>query len=620
MRNPARAALWIVPLLLAVILCSLIRRVPQADPSRGQSSDPASAAPNASAPRTNALTSEKSPLSIDTAAPLPDARARLLRVLSAYLTDPMFAREYISFPISDYPPFWKLVAELKESLGEAAASTLLAQIGESQSAFFKRAYTALLIGLKDPAAEPMIKGLAQDLTQDPHLRGMALYGLGLLKTESAWQTILSFKAKNPREPYIPYAIQCALAQFGERAVDMLVSEATAEANSKGAGLAAHVLHLVDVSGETLDRLLRHPVPQVRQGFYVVMGRQLTADGVPRFLDLAEREADERTRSLALLQLQLALRNERLEFTKAPETLAHLRSSFDRLPPEIQTALLARPEIRSEFPGRLDELLSRADIVRHPYASTNLVYALAADPSTHSLLARQLKEEWYGMSLYMTKEALEKRGGFTDPTLASALVELAVDPTATKRHFSAWSMLAIGPPEARSRALEQVPQTFAAFTKEADRARFADVLRTAGPDAVPTMLNLLKREEAPVVTMELASGILAVARGGSVPSEKIVEELGHLLRPENDIGLRYVMNQPHDFQNRMDDLAQAIRDYYGRHGDSRHIPELTKYVDNLNIPAELAADPRKLESVRKRLHEAALHSIDLIRARHPSSIR
>jgi hypothetical protein len=608
----------IVPVILAAIMITWILRTSRVGSSSQTPSNQAPRPSNQLSVSAEAPKSSKALLSADPVSSLANSQTRLHRILSCYLSDPMFSQDFFGFPMGDYPPFWKLVAEIKAELGEAAAPTLVALIREAKSASFKRAYAGLLIGLKDPAAEHLITGLAQDLTQEPQIRGFAVYGLGLLKTESAWQAILSLKAKGPREPYVPYAIYCALAQFGDRAVDMLVSEASAEANSKGAGLAAHVLHLMEVSGDTLDRLLQHPVPKVRQCFYVVMGRQLTPEGIPRFLDNAVRETDEHTRSLALLQLQLALRNERLELTGSPDTLAHVRSNFDRCPAEIQTALLLRPEIRAEFPGRLEELLSRSDIVRHPYASINLVYALVADPSTHSLLARQLKEDWYGMSLYMTKEAMEKRGGFTDPTLAAALADVAIDPQATKKHYGAWGMLAIGPREARTRALERVPQVFAELSNEADRAQYADILRVAGPEAVPTMLNLLTREEAVGVSIELATGVLALARTGAIPSGRIVEELGRFFRPGNDIGLRYIMNHPHGFQNGLEEWSRAIRDYYGQHAGPQQITELTQYVENLNIPAELAADPRKLESVRKHLHEAALQCIDVLRIRHPDT--
>lgn len=547
------------------------------------------------------------------------ARARFFRVLAKHRGDRWLAERLGGFPFNeDYPPFRKFIDELKEVLGEEAVPTLVGLVGEAESHFFKEACLTLMAGIKDPGAEQHLNEWALDSSMDSRLRGMALYGLAMLKTESAWQTVSGFRERlNQEKGPIPYAYYCALAKFGDRAVPMLVEDATAEATVGKKSLARFVLFSIDAADpRTLEALAKHPVAEVRQGVVAALARTMKADQLPGFLDLMAQEQHPASRRSALVQLNLALRSGLLDMAGAPDVVARLRAAYETFPLDVRLSLLASPALRAELGANLKDFASSPEVETSRDLSVSLAYALAGEPSQHSHLARYFKEGGDRVALYYMKEALLKQGSFSDATLGEAVAKAALDPAAEELHFAAWELLGHGPESLRDRTLEGALRSYSSIPDENSRAHYVSALRTLGSASTPALLSLLENEKSSWVKLEAVSAVLQASRGGGlvVSEERIANTLAPFFHPENPDVARYIVNHPEGFEEGLDTYAIALSDYYSRYGTSKEIPALQKYAELLYVPPDVTGDPERLERIRKKIQQASLQSVDEIRLR------
>lgn len=562
-------------------------------------------------------------------------RVLLAELLKRHAGDAFLAEREFGIPF-DSPDshsksgreFWSFISELKLCLGDEAVPTLRAIMDEAESTAWKNCYLCMIVALKDPGSEPMLATWSKDVNLPISQRMIAIYGLGEIGTPSSWQTFQEIwpdikrgkLASNLLED-LRWGAFAAMSAFGKQGAPMLLDEVRSLMNEGHADICWIYLNMVHGAdpGQLVRLAKEGPTQNIRNAAIVALGEDLASpQSLNTFLDLMLHDANPQTRQRSMAQLTVKLRMGSFTFKHSPEALQQILSGYQSLPTELQLALHLDPAASNLLPDTLGQFAAAPAIASSEGFIRYLVGAgLASDPSTHSLLARQLLEHWEQGILAGALETFNERGtGFTDPELAATLAKMATDLSFTAASGQAWEILSKGPPDVRQEALRRASAAYWEQS-ENDKVLTIDRLRRAGPDAGPVLLELLKQESFPLPRMELASALLASGQASGPPSPElranVTQALSPVLSGESDAGIRYI-NQTGS-RDSLDKFAALVRDYYSKCGSSAQIPEIKSFPDRLFIPQEMIdGDPENVTMIRDKLREVILQSVDEIRRR------
>jgi hypothetical protein len=525
---------------------------------------------------------------------------------------------YLWAPLPKEPKFWALVEELKRELGPEAAGVLSDLVDEAAAPRTKEMFTALMAGLKDPAAEARLATLASVSEEDVRTRGLALYGLGLLNTDSSWKAALaSWQSGSPAGRSNFYS---GLGLFGDRAAVFLLKEAEtagsepskSEALAEISGPGARD-RLWEIAEASEDRALRF-------GAVRALVRDSSSEAVSRLFDFIEdpnRPADRR-RDVGFALGELFQRGYALD--AAPGLLDRVLSRWNDLPSGLQWSLLCNPAVRQAKPDAIDTL--------EPPQGRNDAYiqVMASDPARQAQLAVYAASHPQDDTLRSAFGALSNQSGPSDPALI-ALVRreaLRISGEDDGQSAWAWSALRAATAEVRGEALRDAARLAGELSGESDRMRLVSRLFVAGPDAGPVAIDLLRKETSPMIRLELMTTALAIPGNEEQVQSLARAEIEQILSGVTDAGLRYAAGHPEGKDEGLDRYGELVRRVLGAYGTLEDIPKIPEYFSQLVIPPALRAGDkvsatgeynRGNDYYRDRLQDDILDSIDAIRARN-----
>jgi len=517
-------------------------------------------------------------------------------------------------PLPKIPEFWSLVESLKRDLGPDAAAVLSDLIDEAAAPRTEQLYIALLAGLKDPAAEPRLASIASALEKSldsRYAKGLAVYGLGLLKTESAWKVALAaFEKDDSNGRSIFYS---GLGLFGERALPFLLKEAES-AKFQGNNWAAMMWiqgpgvrdRLWEIVESTKDN-------DLRGGALQALTREPDSGSVARLFDLLDhpdRPSGVRVDVKGRLNSLFAAEGYSLE--GEPRLLAQLLARWESLAPDVRWALLCDPAVRRAKPDELSAAAPPADF-KYTY-----LHALANDPARHGQMADYVRSHLDRGSLMWSFNVLGEKNGFTDPSLAAlARAEALRLPEGKDGDQGwAWRVLSLGPSDARSEALAELSRVYDLLPREADRLRVTTEMACAGPDAGPAALNLLRKESNPTIRLDLILTALSTPGREAEVRAIAAGDVDQILSGATDAGIRYAAAYPGSAWEGLNRYAELVRQVFSAYGTAADIPRIRKYFDALLVPDALRSGKNGLEDdeCREWLQAGILESIDAIRAK------
>lgn len=546
------------------------------------------------------------------------ARARI-RERSARWIRGWSQSRYLGAPLPKEPEFWALIDQLKKDLGPEAASVIGDLVDDATGVWTRQLYIALLAGLKDPAAESRLAALASKEEEDIGSRGLALYGLGLLKTDSAWTAaVAAWRDTDPlaRDHFYP-----GLALFGERAAPFFFEQAE---RIDFDPYRAHALSQIQGSKERLWELAETSTnDSIRVGALQALFREPDPEIVSKLLGhLEDPQLPSERRVTEAMVLGLSVRLGTLSLGENPQLLDRVLAHWDQWPDNLKWSLLCDPAVRSAKPGELDRI---------PAPKTRndaYIQALLGDPERQGRLAT------YGASqpgqdtmMYLMAHLAEAKS-VTDP----ALVDLARKETLrltgdVGRQYWAWTALLPAPAEVRAQALADVARTALELPQESDRMRLLAGLSVAGPDAVPVAVELLRKETNPTVRFELLNTALSMPGHEDELRTLARTEIDQILGGVTDSGLRYAAAHPEGDREGVARYGVLLRQVFSTYGTPADIPAIRDYASRMVMPDALGgnkppppdpADWRGTDYYRGDLQEALLNSIDAIRARYPDA--
>jgi hypothetical protein len=518
-----------------------------------------------------------------------------------------WAKEYqILPPLPKDKEFWSLIEALKKELGPEAAAVLSDLIDEAAAPRTEQLYTALLAGLKDPAALARLGALASATGKLRNTRGLALYGLGLLGTESAWKAAQEAWEKDSvvRQPFLCLG----MGLFGDRGFHLILKEA--EGAPKGTGWAVMIGLPPSGVRDRLLEILESPKDDgLRRGALNSLMEEPDAKTVSRLFDLLERP--DRPKYLLNSLQNVFIYGFSLEAD--PRLLERVLSTWESLTPELRWALWCDPAVRRANPGAMDSLPPPSDF-KYTY-----LYSLASDPARQGQVADYVCGHISEGSLNWLEGAFSRQNGFTDPSLAALARSEALRSPGEEggRQGVAWRALAIGPSEARIDALADASKLCEHLPREVDRLHLVANMSSAGPDAAPVAVDLLRRETDPLVRMELM--VTALSTPGREAEIRTVAgaDIDQILSGMTDTAMRFAVAYPGQRHEGLKRYAELVRQVFSAYGTPADIPKIREYFSALLVPNALRTGKDGLDDVESRewLKDDILESIDAIRARN-----
>lgn len=534
-----------------------------------------------------------------------------------------WARSRFLFPpLPEEPEFWDLVEQLKMELGPEAAAVIGGLVGDATGTWTKELYVALLSGLKDPAAESQLAVLASAAEGDVRSRGLALYGLGLLKTDSAWKSALAaWRADTPagRSNFYP-----GIALFGERAASVLFEEAE---SAKFDPNRAHVLSLITGVGAR-DRLWEladgSKNASIRVGALQALTREPDPETVTKLLGQLENPDLPKDRRVdEAMVLGWVFTGKRLSLESSPQLLDRILAHWEAWPANLKWSLLCDPAIRSAKPEELDRLDAPKD------RNDAYIEALLSDPSRRARLVDYASSPLHNDTRMYVLCHLEKHPGLSDPALMNLAQKETLRVTGDDAgcQYWAWRALQAAPAELRAQSMKDVAQVALKLPSESDRLRLLAGLACAGPDAAPVALDLLRNETHSSVRLELVGTILSI--GGHEEELRALarSDIDQILGGVTDPGLQYAAAHPEGKNEGISRYGAIIRQVFSAYGTPEDIPRIREYSSRMVMPEAFGGNrppPPNPESwsradyYRGDLQEEIQNSIDAIRARYPDA--
>jgi hypothetical protein len=526
-------------------------------------------------------------------------------------------------PLPKEPEFWVLIEQLKKELGPEAAAVLGDLVGEASGRRTKELYVALLAGLKDPAAESRLALLASSAEEDLRSRGLAFYGLGLLRTESAW-TSAQAMWHEPNSPAGRDSFYPGLALFGERAAPLFFEEAESVDFDP---FRARVLSLITGAGSK-DRLWEladgSKNESVRLGALQALTQEPDPATLSRLLDHledpllpADRRVDEG------MVLGWVFTGKQLSLGSSPLLLDRILAHWDAWPANLKWSLLCDPAVRSAKPEEIDRL--------EPPHERNDAYieALIGDSSRQGRLADYAASHPEDDTMMYLMAHLERHPGLSDP----ALLELARNQTLhftgedDRREYWAWRALLAAPGDIRAEALQDVARVALQLPRESDRLKLLAGFAWAGPDAAPVALDLLHKETNPTVRLELLGTVLSNPGHEEEARALARSEIDQILGGVTEPGLRYAALHPEGKEEGIERYGALVRQVFSAYGTPEDIPRIREYSSRMVMPEAFGGNRppppnpeswRRADYYRGDLQEEIQNSIDAIRARYPES--
>ena len=516
---------------------------------------------------------------------------------------------------------------LEKSLGDDLVPALRELFKVAPSTRHRELYIALMAALKNPQLEGLLHSIASNPGRSARGRGLALYALGLIGTESAWESAKDAWAKigSKRSP----GMYWGLGLFGDVALPTLLKEAERLAKTRKSGWADGALSVLRPGQDKseLKKLFeQHPSSVVRKGVLRALLHQPDEETLGYLFDALSQPRDEATRNMLVAALGDVLRIREINLEANEKLFGLLRSQMSSYPVKLQLALYSYPELRAHLPE---------DLLDHMPSSNSseslfFVWALASDETGHSRLADLVKQGG-GFVLIDTYSALDEYGAFDNEQLASTLSGIALDPSQEpgSRDF-AWRTLAFDKGGARVQAITRAPDVYYNLENDLDRMSFVGSLQHAGTDAVPVLVELLKAEQSPLVRLELISTILSIS-GTLLDSETIramepliSNELSNLQSPSGQLWMQYAITNPRGWADGVNISARLVRNLYAAYGTPDQIPEIQNFGSSFQVPEHLAQEHQIPATALQQLaagglqavfHRAVVESIEVIRVRY-----
>lgn len=515
-----------------------------------------------------------------------------------------WARHGFSAPLPKHQEFWSLIEALKKDLGPEAPAVLSDLIDEAVAPRTKELYAALLAGLKDPSALARLAALASATGNSGDTRGLALYGLGLLGSETAWTAAQGIWEKETSTNR--YSLYSGMALFGERAFPLFLKEA--ESAPKGQeGYAMSWMEPSGVRDRLWEILESTKEDDLRSAAMGVLLREPDAATVSRLFDLFKNP--DQLKYTSHLQILFA-RGYSMEAD--PGLLERVLSNWESLTPDLKWALWCDPAVRRARPGAIDALSPPDDF------NLSYLYSLANDPARQGQLIDYARSHGSsGVSLLILSNAY-RQNGFTGPSLAAFARAEALRPPGEESGCQdlAWKVLSDGPSEALSEALADASKLYDHLPRETDRINLVENLASMGPKAAPVAVELLRRETDPIVRLELMVTALSTPGREAEIRTLAAADVDQILSGVTDTGMRYVAALG-GISCGLDRYADLVRQVFSAYGTPADIPKIQEYFSALLIPDTLRSGKDAINDVncRDRLKAGILESIDAIRARN-----
>lgn len=564
-------------------------------------------------------------------------RARLTDLIKRHASDTFIVERGIGIPFqpSDsrqkaYREFWDFISELKMTLGNEATPTLKAMMEEAESSTWKNLYLSVIVGLKDPENLPMLVSWSKAPDLETSQRMIAIYGLGELGTSSAWQAfqevwpdIKKGKWENNLLESLRIGAFAAMGAFGKQGAEMLLREVDSLTKEGHGDVSWFFLNLVHgAEPAQLEKIAREGATQnLRHAAINALAEDLHSPASLRaFMGLMLQDSDPDIQKKAAGKLTAMLRMGWFSLQDSPEALQRIVSNYESLPAELQLALHLDPATRDLLPEKLEQFASKPAASNTDWWMRYLLGAgFASDPSMHGTLARHLLQHWKEGALAGAREAFQERvKEFSDPELSTTIVRMATDSEFSEVRGLAWDILSKGPADARQEALRKASTTYWSES-ENDRVRMIGQIVGSGSDARSTLLEFAKQESSTLPRIEIASALIGSGHGANDLSpeirSQIAQDLGPILKGENDAGIRYITTHPKGLSEGLERFATLVRDYYANCGTLQQVSEIKSFPDRIFIPQKMIdADPDNVAYIKERLRNAALQAVDELRIR------
>lgn len=590
---------------------------------RPSAESPADAAGGETASRSDNAGSGVPPAARETSQSAAGATPKFFALLEQHRNERWLSERMIGIPFTDSPRMWKFFSELRGALGEDSAPTLAGLIRGAQSPYYRDLYTFFMVGIKDPMAETYLRNLALDREAPTSQRELAVYGLGLLATDSAYAVLQGLSRQEDEDSNVKNAVPLAMGRMGGKGTEAVLKEALARTDKRSSKSAGYLLTQVrGADARTLEDLVRtSPDESIRRGALFNLSIDPDSSRLGFLVELAMNSQDPELAHLAISQFCAAVRIGVLDLKKYPEILSGLVKDYAKLPRDMMIALhAAGPLTRNAFPDDLDQLVAGpGEELTSELTQYNYYFALAADPGHHTRLGRYVSEASVPpLALELARMYFDRHGGFSDKDLGSSLAGIVSNPHLRAYHPAAWGVLAHGPIDAKLDALRKASEFYLKHPEE-DRMRVIQQMSWVGAEATPVLLDLLKTEPSRLVKIHLASAVLARLenqRDAAVAAKLrslFGKELDELLDGRTPLGMQYVMIQ-HDVDAGVRHYAGFIRDLYATFGNRSREKEIRSFADRLLIPEYvLKNDYESASYIRQAVNEVVLESIDEIRS-------
>ena len=519
-------------------------------------------------------------------------------------------------PLPDAPGFHALVAELRAAFGSETAGLLMQAIAQSESTRFRELFVGLLAGLKDPKAEPLLEVLSRSPGMSIRARGLALYGLGLLGSDTAWDSVRGSWDAREEAPGLKVHAYWAMGLFGSKALPTLLEDAeieSAQGNTAYALRALLALRGNDLRPELKRLIETHSDVVVRDGALRALTAEPDASTVKYLLDQLEQRPGAAVRQMLMRNLSGLMHTSEVPLGGDPALLSQIVTALRSAPPDVRTAMASHPEIRGAYPDILAG-------IGPPDNSGDFIWALASDARQQGVLAARISERPADL---VSAFAAFQHGAYPIlPVVSDAAATIALDPSSQfgLREF-AWRLLELGPGEARRRALREAADQYARMENELDRMDYISSLQHAGPDAAPVLLDLLDREPNDLVQMELLHALTSIPGTLVDPDStrrirrRLSTRLDQLLDAGGNLEPTYVFVHSGGYQDGFLRYLSVVRDLFGAYGEPRHIPQIRNFATRLTNPRYVKINPQTRLWVRAYAQRTLLESVDVIQGRH-----
>lgn len=527
-------------------------------------------------------------------------------------------------PLTDHPPFWTMIDELKQSLGEEAVPVITQLINSAEATTNKRMLISILAALKTPDSEAALLAFGTDVHADELVRGMALYGLGLLRSEKGWATIDStWQSLDTNSPLRRY-LYAALGEYGNRTFSILAQEARLQATSGQQGLAFQaVAFLRNVDPTQLRKLATEESNvQVRLGAVYALVGNPSAQGAIQLLEIARTGTDKETRDSALRGLcQMIAKGEFRPSSDQEFPQLVLGSQFSQLPIELKLALYSDRDLRASLPITLKDFAVREELLKNPGLRSIAIRTLASDPEGQAVLAQYIHEiKEQGVAI-QTFTALERIGSNVDASLSAAALAMASNSELPggMRDF-AWRIMSMASEEEKAKAVRSVGDVYKTLQTERERMDYISGVQYIGAAANQPLLDLLGKEVGPLARLELASTLLSVPGNSQSAAfkvnldQRLGNELRSLFTGDTTTAAQYVLLHPRGIKGGLESFGQLLRHVFLVFGTERDITHIRRYADLIVFPEQISKnDPSTVEAVREYIRGISAESIDEIRS-------